>query len=926
MDNNDIIRQVETYVAKISKPQIDKGFTRKILHIYADADSKFIYGKLRLKNLTTGDKYIRSISQDSAGMWQMKDPDFKEVYSEGGGKKPLYRRHDLACDTEAVVYIFEGEQKADLANEFGFIATTSGGSTQVNNYHWLPLAGRDICLWADNDAAGVQWLEGVYKELNAIGARIKIIDIDVLGLAEKGDIVDWVELQRQADPDITHQQLAGKIKELDTLTDEQLSIILADDLPEPSSDSIAVSYPEWRKDTQLNEPMVHEGGRFELYSDGLFFVKYDDSDPTNILFKLKMFICSPLEVIATARDASNKNWGRLLKWHDADGVIHQWSMPVALLQSDAREYRRELASQGLNITINRKQRDYLDAYIQDYPSKKRARCVTKLGWHGEQYVLPDHTLGGAVDANEVIVYQSAHAIDSTLSQQGELAQWTDKVCKPMADQSRLVFSLCCAFAGQLLEPLGSDGGGFHFMGSSSMGKSISLKLAASVWGNPERYVKTWRTTDNALEGTASEYNDSFLGLDEISECDPKKIGNIIYMLSNGQGKGRSTTTGQNRTANKWRLIFLSNGEKSVQQQMAEVGQSTNAGIEIRTAHIDADAGKGYKMFDSLVLANSGAAQADKLTELSSTYYGTAGIAWLEYITMDKAATTITAKALIDDFMNQYDNLAPQAHRVAKRFAIVAAAGEMATLAGITGWQAGQAAAVKVCLDNWLDNYGRDGEQEQRQIIKHIQAFIEQHGSSRFEPRRSHRCPDFEPKTSNRVGYRNTNTGDYLFSVNTFDMEICPPFNAKKVLQVLDEAGLLIRNQGDRKAYKSPKTLFIERDPFYAVKAHILSYEGDKATGTDGTNGTAHIQQALDTVPHLKTPLRPLGQLEPHRDEASQLSHSQKSTGTAINPVITGTVPLSQASQSKKVGTVKPQSFINEPDNEIPPFGSVGNYS
>lgn len=103
------------------------------------------------------------------------------------------------------------------------------------------------------------------------------------------------------------------------------------------------------------------------------------------------------------------------------------------------------------------------------------------------------------------------------------------------------------FAGQLLALLDDDGGGFHLLGSSSMGKSLSLKLAASVWGKPDSYTKTWRSTDNALEGTASEHNDSFLPLDEISECDPKVVGKAVYMLANGQGKGRSTTTGHNRT-------------------------------------------------------------------------------------------------------------------------------------------------------------------------------------------------------------------------------------------------------------------------------------------------------------------------------------------------------------------------------------------
>lgn len=603
-------------------------------------------------------------------------------------------------------------------------------------------------------------------------------------------------------------------------------------------------YPEWRDDPQLNQPMIYGDGRFELYHDGLFFVKYNDDDPANITFKFKAFICSPIEVIAKTRDTSSGTWGRLLQWRDDDSVLHTWSMPLSLLQGDAREYRKELASQGLNITTNPKQRSYLDTYIQNYPIHKRALCVDRLGWHEAQYILPDGAIGG--DGKQLIVYQSAHAINSTIAQQGELAQWRDELCKPLAEQSRFVFSIACAFAGQLLALLDDDGGGFHLLGSSSMGKSLSLKLAASVWGKPDSYTKTWRSTDNALEGTASEHNDSFLPLDEISECDPKVVGKAVYMLANGQGKGRSTTTGHNRLAKEWRIIFLSNGEESLQNFMAQAGQKTNAGIEVRVAHIDADAGKGLKTFDSLVLADTGAGQADKIKELSQVYYGVAGIAWLEHITSDKAAITVTARQFVNDFMSNYSDLAPQAHRVARRFAIVAAAGEMATLAAITGWQAGQATtAVMTCLDNWLDNYGRDGEHEQRQIIEHIKAFIEQHGSSRFQPCYRNTRLDFEERTPNRVGYRNMETGDYYFSKETFD-KVCAPFSKKKVLQVLEEADLLLLNQGDRKIYKAPDTLFSgkQRPSVYAVTADILCCEPTKTTGTNGTDGTGYMQQGI----------------------------------------------------------------------------------
>ncbi|WP_300475033.1 DUF927 domain-containing protein [uncultured Psychrobacter sp.] len=618
-------------------------------------------------------------------------------------------------------------------------------------------------------------------------------------------------------------------------------------------------YPEWRKDKapQLNAPMVDGDGRFELYHDGLFFVRYNLDDPANITYKSKSFVCSPIEVIAKTRDTSSGTWGRLLQWHDDDNILHQWSMPLSLLQGDAREYRRELASQGLNITTNPKQRSYLDSYIQNYPIHKRALCVDKLGWHDKQYILPDRAIGS--DGKQLIVYQSAHAINSTITQQGTLEQWRDELCKPLAEQSRFVFSIACAFAGQLLALLDDDGGGFHIVGSSTMGKSLSLKLAASVWGKPDRYVKTWRSTDNALEGTASECNDSFLPLDEISDSNAKAVGRIIYMLGNGTGKGRSTVTGHNRTTKTWRIIFLSNGEESLQNFMAQAGQKTNAGIEVRVAHIDADAGKGLKTFDSLVLADTGAAQADKIKELSQAYYGVAGIVWLEHITSDKAATTATARALVSDFMSQYSDLAPQAHRVAKRFAIVAAAGEMATSADITGWQAGQATtAVRVCLDNWLDNYGRDGEHEQRQIIEHIKAFIEQFGSSRFQPCHSSAYQDFAPKINDRVGYHNYDTDEYYFTTSIFD-KVCSPFNKSKVLQVLDDAKLLNVTEHDRKTCKVSLPFKKDRTRVYAVKSDILNYETNKSTGTAGTNGTTHTQQGLEPVPSIKTPLGQLGQ-------------------------------------------------------------------
>ncbi len=261
MMNEKTIEQAKAYAAQVTQMQKEKGFIATHLHIYTDKDDNFIYAKPRLKNHDTGDKYIRSISQDGAGKWQMKDPNFERAYPEGDGKKPLYLRHTLARDTSSIVYIFEGEQKADLATKLGFIATTSGGSTQIDKYHWEPLAGRSVCLWADNDRAGAGWLEQLYKTLKAIDCDVQVLDSDKLGLFEKGDIVDWVAIQRQKDVGVTDEQIAQAIKKLPILADEQ-RLLLSDDIAEPSSlilpqDARLETHKiEWPKPEPINQTLL----------------------------------------------------------------------------------------------------------------------------------------------------------------------------------------------------------------------------------------------------------------------------------------------------------------------------------------------------------------------------------------------------------------------------------------------------------------------------------------------------------------------------------------------------------------------------------------------------------------------------------------------------------------------------------------------
>ncbi|STX27531.1 inner membrane protein [Legionella beliardensis] len=251
-----------------------------------------------------------------------------------------------------------------------------------------------------------------------------------------------------------------------------------------------------------NFPVIYEyaGGCFKLTEKGISFLGKDkDGNPM-----APRWICSPLYVIAKTRDAKSGDWGRLLEWQlewqDDDGVIHQWAMPISLLQGDSSEVRRELANLGLSISPSKIARDLLAIYLQVCPVEARARCVDKLGWYGETFITASQTIG---NSSERIVFQNNNAIESALSVSGTVEDWRDSIGALSARNSRLVFAISTAFAPTLATIAGEDSGGFHFRGASSCGKSTVLKVAASVWGNPQAYCRLWRSTANGLEGLAA---------------------------------------------------------------------------------------------------------------------------------------------------------------------------------------------------------------------------------------------------------------------------------------------------------------------------------------------------------------------------------------------------------------------------------------
>lgn len=159
------------------------------IHYYTASDGAITFARLRLKHPDTGEKWMRPMRRDDAGIWcELKAPEFK-------GGTPLYNLHQL-CDpvrqSERVILV-EGEYKVDMLALRGILATTSGGAQSVEAADWQPLAGRNVLVWADNDKPGFECVQRAADKLKAIGCKILFIDVAALKLPPKGDVVDWLK-------------------------------------------------------------------------------------------------------------------------------------------------------------------------------------------------------------------------------------------------------------------------------------------------------------------------------------------------------------------------------------------------------------------------------------------------------------------------------------------------------------------------------------------------------------------------------------------------------------------------------------------------------------------------------------------------------------------------------------------------------------
>ena len=194
--------------------------------------------------------------------------------------------------------------------------------------------------------------------------------------------------------------------------------------------------------------------------------------------------------------------------------------------------------------------------------------------------------------------------------------------------------------------------------------------------------------------------------------------------------------------------------------------------------------------------NSGQAFADHMTAVSSQYYGTAAPVFIEKLLTEPDKGKSRADSICQKFLESIPDAHGQVARVAHRFAIVAAAGEIGMRHSILPWPDDAAIdGVHACFKSWFEAWGGPGAIELRAGIDQVRAFFELHGEFRFEPFYG----SADRPVHNRAGFRKTaeEACEWFVLPKVWREEVCRGFDMVNLNRELIRLKILIPGDGNK---------------------------------------------------------------------------------------------------------------------------------
>lgn len=305
--------------------------------------------------------------------------------------------------------------------------------------------------------------------------------------------------------------------------------------------------------------------------------------------KVTVIASAPLLITGRMHDITEGTEAVQLCWH-RDGVWRRHTTDRALVAKNRSIV--DLAGYGLPVT-DRTAPDTIEYLSQfealNMPALPRAQVSRQMGWQGDggalgflcgrRLIRPD---GEELEAANLETLDPRHWDRSWIAfrgqdhgeeqladgfqQAGTFEEWRTEVATLAAAYPRVGLAIYAALTPPLLEVLAARNFIVDWSFSTSTGKTSALRVAASCWGCPDErapasIVGSWDATRIWIEQACSVLRGMPLILDDTKRAkDPKIVGQVLYDVAMGRGRGRGAARGGTRRTSTWQTVLLSTGE------------------------------------------------------------------------------------------------------------------------------------------------------------------------------------------------------------------------------------------------------------------------------------------------------------------------------------------------------------------------------
>lgn len=336
-------------------------------------------------------------------------------------------------------------------------------------------------------------------------------------------------------------------------------------------------------------------------------------------------------------------------WLPHDG-LRKFKLPTSLL-AEHKKLAIYLAEKGVVAEFGKSLRlaKYMVDYVRHLQTVGAAEVeFARFGWRDIKSAKPKFVVGNGYIDHEGALQPASFAAflrdaAKTVVTAGSLEEWKKgfMVYENMPDSEAFILASLMGFASPLMALTPYKGVLYNMVAASAAGKSTSLRVMSSVWGQPNENHVSVRDNEIPIYNFIGYLNAIPVAMDELTHMESDALARFALSFTSGRGKMRANRDGTNRiNETEWETIVVGTSNTSLYDKLA----AHRKGYTAEAMRIfELNLPESQKIYEAHVKAK---------TKLLDRNYGHAGRIYMTYLIQNLPKVQKILEATIQDITDR----------------------------------------------------------------------------------------------------------------------------------------------------------------------------------------------------------------------------------------------------------------------------------